>query len=220
MRLADNELEVFHELLEQMESELAQELVYETGTSTTKAKRSGKAGEEKMVTWFRAVGFTVIGHLAGVTQPGPDGVAWRRLEDGRLLVLLLDNKELTTRRAADKAPGLQRGSLSRNLGPIILSLRGIYTMLKRPYVEDVAGLLEKTWLYVVGRQWDEDVRRSGRPNLPSGVMRVITNGAGEATGITTNLQGQGFEFLDIAGKAGGVPPALAARLGLRRRAVS
>jgi hypothetical protein len=206
MRLADNELEVFHEVLEQLEEELAQEWGGEEF-------EDGKAGEEAMRKFFKRAASTwqFIGHPRkedDPNQPGPDGVAWRRRRDGRLEMLLLDNKALTrARRVArsDEPSGLLSPSLMRNIPPIINKLHT--DPGGRKDVLEAKRLLQRTLQAVM----------YGEKKLPSGVRRVITNAGGNATGITNPLRREGFSFLNIAKRAALPEADVMARLARMRQ---
>jgi hypothetical protein len=186
MRLADNELEVFNEVLEQM-------------MGSTTVVEPGKTGEEAMKTWFTRPGsswqFVALHEGKSTRRPGPDGLAWR-LKDGKLELLLLDNKQYSKTGNIGKASGLTDKSLVRNIGPILVELRDL-KYRTRQHLHAVRGMLVRTWLQLVNGL-----------GLPVGVTRVITNAEGMSTGITRTLDGQKFLFMDLAGRVGGVPPPM------------
>jgi hypothetical protein len=184
MRPADTELEVFNEVLEQMLTVVP-----------------GKAGEQAMRAWFQRTGssWQFVGHpVRGSTSlPGPDGVAWRRLQpSGTLQLMLVDNKQYSDPRKIGEADGLSDRSLARNIGPYLRRMRTPAYRTKE-HIDAAMDLLERTWLQVVRYRM-----------LPDEVRRVITNARGLSEGVTRKLAAKNYLFMDIAGRVGGVPPEL------------
>jgi hypothetical protein len=234
MRLADNELEVFHELLEQMESELAQERVYAANDQLLElemqlaqelayevddpkaaerraaAQRRGARGEKAMANWFKSrPSWAFVGKPGGdvPSHPGPDGVAWRRNRKGGLEMLLLDNKA-TGQKYISRATGLGKESLLRNLGAILERMSTDPDQMKLKDVGAARKLLEQTWRNLVRGKNDED----GNPVLPPGVRRVVTNASGKSVGLSKDLARQDFDFFNLRKRlAMGRRPAKTAR---------
>jgi hypothetical protein len=215
MRLADTQLEAFHELLEQME-------MAGGGTPRRPAAGCGQgdlgtAGENVMRSWFGRRGWQVIPDTKQASEPGPDAIAWRKRKDGRVQVLLIDNKAddagrrgacpppATTggrARAITEVPGLRDSSLKCHIGRYVYFLRS-GSGRRRPWADEAAQLLELTWVALV--------RSSGIwTTLPQGVFRVATNGCGCATGVSGVLAARHVRFVDVAGVTGGrpLPPEL------------
>jgi hypothetical protein len=213
MRPADTELEVFSEVLQQMEGELAQERVYgandqllefelqlvqelvyeeddpKAAERKAAARRRGARGEKAMADWFKArPSWTFVGKPGGdiASHPGPDGVAWKRNPKGALQLLLLDNKA-TNRKYISEATGLGKESLLRNLGAILEKLSTDPDQRKLRDVGAARRLLERTW---------QGLAR-GKLDLPPGVRRVVTNASGKSVGLSEDLTGQGIGFLNL-----------------------
>ena len=218
MRLADPELEVFHEVLEQMEMAAGG-----TGTPGRPPAGCGKgdvgtAGETVMRAWFGRRGWQVIPDRKQASEPGPDAIAWRKKKDGKLQVLLIDNKADAAGRtgscpkptpaggrakAIAEIPGLRDSSLKCHIGRYVYFLRSGLGR-RRQWADEAAQLLELTWLTLV--------RSSGIwTRLPDGVFRVATNGCGCAPGVSTVLAARGVCFGDVAGVTGGPPLPLELR---------
>jgi hypothetical protein len=191
MRLADNELEAFGEVLEQMLGPV-------TCREPAKCKLGprDRAGEVVMEDWFKQKGWQVLGHHS-VGEHGPDAIAWRK-KDGKLQLLLLDNKALDSPAAVSKAPGLYSANVARHLSRFIIPLRN--SRRPRPGAEEAARLLEATWLQIV-----RNPRYQPWSKLPDGVYRVITNGCGKSSGVASSLPSD-IRFGDIARCVPGRPP--------------
>jgi hypothetical protein len=195
MRLADNELEVFHELLEQMENEPVQELasLIKAMQSAPVAAKPGdytqqaKAGEQLLLDKLRQQNWGYVGRepTQPVTTPGPDAVAWKRRPDGQLELWLIDNKARKDAvvRAVD---ALMPRSLIRNIAPTIHHMRNLG--IDRKHKDGVAAqaLLWKSLHALVHGQ-----------GLPAGVCRVVTNGSGKSRSIHFNLFLRGVRFRDV-----------------------
>jgi hypothetical protein len=166
MPVIDQELQEFEALLEYMEQAELKTL----GFPTAGAGR----GERGLQLLYEKADWVVVPGIPGhtLTSPGPDLIAWKK--HGEMEVRIIDNKS-GKQEPVTKASALMPQSLMRNLGPIIWSLRVLYS--RYPRVTEAKGLLWKTLGAVI----------EGKP-LPPPVRLYVTNFDGQATRIAPALQ--------------------------------
>jgi hypothetical protein len=187
MRLADNELQVFHELLEQMDSVQEIESLITTMELESANQAKGREGEQLLLKHLRAQQWHTLGRAPDqpVNLPGPDAVAWKRLPDGRLELWIIDNKA-HGQRLVNKAEALQPKSMIRNLAPILRDLNRHPIHLKlREGMAAQALLWRALRNLVLGK------------GLPAEICRVVTNAGGQSDGITRPLAASGVLFRDV-----------------------
>jgi hypothetical protein len=165
MPVIDQELQEFEALLEYMEQAELKALGFPT---------AGAARGERGVQHLYEKDWVVVPGIPGhtLTSPGPDLIAWKK--QGEMELRIIDNKS-GKQEPVTKASALMPQSLMRNLGPIIWSLRVLYS--RYPRVLEAKGLLWKTLGVVI----------EGKP-LPPAVRLYVTNFDGQATRIAPALK--------------------------------